>query len=90
MDRITMNDEDAIYGAVNFGQKIVRLSSDGKRLFEIISGTPLGFPTNLSFGSGSDAHNLFIANFGAIPFLSDSPIPEDVSSAIISVIIDCK
>ena len=90
LDRITMDDENAIYGSVNFGHKIVRLSSDGKRLSEITSGTPLGFLTNLSFGSGSDAHNLFITNFGVIPFLSDSPIPENVSSAIINVRIGCK
>lgn len=90
LDGITMDEEGAIYGAVNFGNKIIRLSSDGSNLSDIASGTPLDFPTSLTFGTGSDAHKLFITNFGAIHFLSDPPMPGDASPAVISVRLGYK
>lgn len=90
LDGITMDEEGALYGAVNFGHKIVRISGDGNNLSEIASGSPLDFPTSLVFGSGSDAHKLFITNFGAIHFLSDPPMPGDANPAVISVRLGYK
>ncbi|MGO3184383.1 MAG: SMP-30/gluconolactonase/LRE family protein [Aequorivita sp.] len=90
LDGITMDEEGAVYGAVNFGNKIVRLSSDGQNLSDLASGLPLDFPTSLAFGSGSDVHKLFITNFGAIHFLSNPPMPEDASPAVISVVLGYK
>ena len=85
LDGITLDQQGAIFGAVNFGNKIVRISGDNNSLSEVASGSPLDFPTSLTFGSGSDAHKLFITNFGAIHFLSDPPMPENASPAVISV-----
>lgn len=90
LDGITMDEEGAIYGAVNFGHKIIRLSSDGKELSELAAGAPLDFPTSLAFGSDADRHTLFISNFGAIHYLSDPPRPEDASPAVISVKLGYK
>lgn len=90
LDGITIDEEGAIYGAVNFSNKIVRINNDGSQLSELASGTPLDFPTSLAFGTGSDAHKLFITNFGAIHFLSDPPMPGDASPAVISVKLGYK
>lgn len=90
LDGITMDQEGAVYGAVNFGHRIIRLSSDGKHLSELASGPPLDFPTSLAFGSGSEAHTLFISNFGVIHFLSDPPMPEEASPGVIRVALSYK
>lgn len=87
LDGITMDEEGAIYGAVNFGNKIIRLSSDGNNISDVASGAPLDFPTSLVFGSGGDGHKLFITNFGAIHFLSDPPMPSEASPAVMSVML---
>lgn len=90
LDGITMDEEGAIYGAVNFGNRIIRLSSDGANLSELATGVPLDFPTNLVFGSGNDAHKLSITNFGAIHFLSEPPMPGDATPSVISVVLGYK
>ncbi len=85
LDGITVDEQGTIYGAVNFGHKIVRISSDGSKLSELATGTPLDFPTSVAFGSGRDRHTLFITNFGAIHFLSDPPMPSEANPAVISL-----
>lgn len=85
LDGITIDEEGAIYGAVNFNNRIIRINSDGSNLSEVTSGTPLDFPTSLVFGNGNDIHKLFITNFSAIHFLSDPPMPGDATPGIISV-----
>lgn len=85
LDGITVDAHGTIFGAVNFGNKIVRISSDGSTLSEIASGAPLDFPTSLAFGKGRDRHTLFIVNFGIIHFLSNTPMPGDASPAVLSI-----
>lgn len=85
LDGITMDEQGSIYGAVNFANKIVRIRGNGSKISELATGTPLDFPTSLTFGSGRDRHTLFTTNFGAIHFLSDPPMPGDASPAVISL-----
>lgn len=88
LDGITVDEQGTIYGAVNFGHKIVRISnsgSNGNDLSELASGAPLDFPTSLAFGSGRDKHTLFITNFSVIHFLSDPPMPGDAHPGVISI-----
>lgn len=85
LDGITIDARGTIYGAANFGNSIVRISSDGRELSEIASGAPLDFPTSLAFGTGSERHTLFITNFSAVHFLSDPPVPANASPAVISL-----
>jgi sugar lactone lactonase YvrE len=85
LDGITVDAKGTVYGAVNFGNKIVRISSDGSKFSEVASGTPLDFPTSLAFGTGRENNTLFIVNFGVIHFLSDPPMPGDASPALISI-----
>ena len=85
LDGITVDEQGTIYGAVNFGNTIVRISSNSNKLSELASDTPLDFPTSLAFGSGRDKHTLFVTNFGVIHFLSDPPMPGDANPAVISV-----
>lgn len=62
LDAITADARGNIYGAVNIGFRVVRISSNDAELSEIASGDPLDFPTGLTFGSGRDRHTLFIVN----------------------------
>lgn len=85
LDGITMDEQGTIYGAVNNGHKIVRITSNGNSLSELTSGPPLDFPTSLAFGSGPDNHTLFVTNFSVIHFLSDPPMLDDAHPGVISV-----
>ena len=84
LDGITLDARGNVYGAVNFANTIVRISSEGN-VSEVASGIPLDFPTSLAFGAGRENHTLFIVNFGVIHFLSDPPMPGDANPAVISV-----
>lgn len=88
LDGITVDAHGTIFGAVNFSNTIVRISSDGSNLSEIAAGAPLDFPTSLVFGTGNAKHTLFIVNFGVIHFLSNTPMPNDASPAVLSMRID--
>jgi sugar lactone lactonase YvrE len=79
LDGITADAQGNIYGAVNAGYSVVRISRDGTDLSEIASGTPLDFPTGLTFGTGRGRHTLFIVNSA---FLS---APEVANPAVLSV-----
>lgn len=88
LDGITADAQGAIYGAVNFANKIVRISSDGSSLSEIASGAPLDFPTSLAFGTDGEESTLFIVNFSVIHFLHDPQTAEDANPALLSVRVD--
>jgi sugar lactone lactonase YvrE len=85
LDGITMDARGAIYGAVNAGNKVVRISRDGTDLSEIVSGAPLDFPTGLTFGAGRDRHTLFVVNSAFIHALHDPPTLDDANPAVIAV-----
>ncbi|HET8753018.1 MAG TPA: SMP-30/gluconolactonase/LRE family protein [Salinimicrobium sp.] len=74
---------EIIYAAVNAGNKVVRINSDGSNLIELASGAPLDFPTSLAFGTGKQRHTLFITNFAAIHFLNHTT--EDAKPAVIAL-----
>jgi sugar lactone lactonase YvrE len=67
LDGITLDAWGNIYGAVNAGYSVVRISRDGTSITEIAKYGLLDFPTGLAFGTGSERHTLFVANsaFGA-------------------------
>lgn len=77
-----------IYGAVNFLNRIVRISVDGSNLTELTTGSPLDFPTSLAFGTGTEKSTLFISNFSVIHFLSDPPMPADAKPGIIALRVE--
>lgn len=79
LDGIRADARGNIYGAVNAGFSVVRISRDGTDISEIASGPPLDFPTGLAFGTGRERHTLFIVNAAFI-----SP-PEDANPAVLSV-----
>jgi sugar lactone lactonase YvrE len=85
LDGITADAQGTIYGAVNVGNKVVRISRDGADASEIASGAPLDFPTAVAFGAGSERHTLFIVNFAFIHFLSDPPMPGNANPAVLAV-----
>lgn len=85
LDGITTDARGAIYGAVNAGNKLVRISRDGTEISEIVSGASLDFPAGLTFGAGRDRHTLFVVNFAIIHFLHDPPTLDDANPAVIAV-----
>lgn len=88
LDGITADEQGTIYGAVNNGNRIVRITTEGNngsQLSELTSGAPLDFPTSLAFGSGRDNHTLFVTNFSVIHFLSDPPMLDDAHPGVISI-----
>ena len=85
LDGITMDVRGAIYGVANAGNKLVRISSDGSEISEIVSGSPLDFPTGLTFGTGGERHTLFLVNSAFIHLLHDPPTLGDANPAIIKV-----
>jgi sugar lactone lactonase YvrE len=85
LDGITADARGTIYGAVNAGNRIVRISSDGADVSEVASGAPLDFPTALAFGTGASRHTLFIVNFALIHFLSTPPMPGNANPAVIAI-----
>ncbi len=87
LDGITVDSRGNIYGAVNFGDKIIMVNGD-RELSILSSGDPMDFPTSLAFGAGRDKHTLFITNFSVKHFLGDPPLPGDANPAIISLGID--
>lgn len=88
LDGITLDARGNLYGAVNAGNSIVRISRDGTNITEIASGAPLDFPAGLAFGTGRERHTLFIVNFSIIHFLTDPPMPGNANPAIISLHVD--
>lgn len=84
LDGITVDARGTIYGAVNAGDKVVRISSDGT-VSEVLSGEPLDFPAGLMFGAGRDGHTLFVVNFGVIHLLHDPPTLDDANPAVIAI-----
>ncbi len=82
LDGITMDARGNIYGTVNAGYSVVRISRDGRSITEIAKGGLLDFPTGLAFGTGTLKHTLFVVNvaFGALP--------EDANPSIVSIKID--
>lgn len=85
LDGITADARGTIYGAVNVGNKVVRISSDGADVAEIASGAPLDFPTAVAFGAGRERHTLFVVNFAFIHFLSDPPMPGNANPAVLAL-----
>jgi sugar lactone lactonase YvrE len=67
LDGITLDAWGNIYGAVNAGYSVVRISRDGTSITEIAKYGLLDFPTGLAFGTGTERHTLFVVNsaFGA-------------------------
>jgi sugar lactone lactonase YvrE len=84
LDGITMDARGAIYGVTNALNKVVRISSDGTEISDIVSGTPLDFPTGLTFGTGSDRHTLFVVNSSIIHLLHNPPTLGDANPAVIA------
>jgi sugar lactone lactonase YvrE len=85
LDGITADARGTIYGTVNAGNRVVRISRDGADVSEIASGAPLDFPTALAFGTGRERHTLFIVNFALIHFLSDPPMPGNANPAVLAI-----
>lgn len=85
LDGIRVDARGTIYGAVNAGNRIVRISSDGSDVSDVLVGGPLDFPAGLAFGAGPDRHTLFIVNFSVIHFLHDPPAPADAHPAVIAL-----
>jgi hypothetical protein len=85
LDGITMDAQGAMYGVSIAGNRLVRISTDGAEISEIISGAPLDFPAGLTFGAGHERHTLFVVNSAFFHFLSDPPMPENANPAVIAV-----
>ena len=82
LDGITLDPQGNIYGAVNVGYSVVRISKDGTTITEIAKEGLLDFPTGLAFGTGTERHTLFVVNaafFGPL---------ENANPAVISISID--
>lgn len=85
VDGITLDNKGNLYGTVNTGNSIVRVSSNGSSVQQIATGAPLDFSTSLASGTGKDRHSLFVSNFSVIRFLNPSPRPEGAHPGIISL-----
>jgi sugar lactone lactonase YvrE len=85
LDGIAVDARGTIYGAVNAGNKVVRISSDGADVSEVLSGEPLDFPAALAFGTGLERHTLFVVNFSLIHFFNDPPTLDEANPAVIAV-----
>jgi sugar lactone lactonase YvrE len=79
LDGITADARGTIYGAVNAGNRVVRISRDGAEVSEIASGAPLDFPTGLTFGTGPGSHTLYVVNFALL-----SP-PANANPAVLAI-----
>jgi sugar lactone lactonase YvrE len=85
LDGITRDARGAIYAVSIAGNRLVRISTDGTDIAEIVSGAPLDFPAGLTFGTGPEQHTLFVVNSGFFHFLSDPPMPGNANPAVIAV-----
>lgn len=83
LDGIAADSEGNIYGAVNAGNNVVRISQDGTDISVIVSGDLMDFPTGVSFGNGSEKNTLFMVNAAFIHFLSDPPTPESANPSLL-------
>jgi sugar lactone lactonase YvrE len=85
LDGMTMDSQGTIYGAVNAGNKVVRIAPDGTGIAEVLAGLPLDFPAGLAFGAGRNLHTLFVVNFSVIHFLHDPPTLDNATPAVIAL-----